>query len=99
MITAYVHEGRDQEKDLSERVAAVERLFRQGLEKDASMMQAALATLSRDEGMKKNFLEGDREALLKVERRLRMVTFDVRLSNTAAKSDQWFPSNRELTWL
>ena len=65
VVTAYIYEGRDHEKDLSERVAAVERLFRQGLEKDASMMQAALATLSRDEGMKKNFLEGDRKALLK----------------------------------
>jgi signal transduction histidine kinase len=46
-------------------VAAVERLFRQGLEKDAFMMQAALAALSRDEGIKKDFLQGDREALLK----------------------------------
>jgi len=65
VVTAYVHEDRDHELDLSERVAAVERLFRQGLEKDAFMMQAALATLSRDEGIKQDFLQGDREALLK----------------------------------
>ncbi len=32
-----------------------------------------------------------RLALAAVEKRLRMVTFDVRLSNTAAKSDQWIP--------
>jgi len=32
-----------------------------------------------------------RLALAAVDRRLRMVTFDVRLSNTAAKSDQWIP--------
>lgn len=65
VVTAYIHEDRDHERDLRERVAAVERLFRQSLEKDASMMQAALAALSRNEGIKQDFLQGDREALLK----------------------------------
>jgi len=65
VVTAYVHEDRDHERDLTERVAAVERLFLQGLESDSAMMQAALAVLSRDEGIKKDFLEGNREALLK----------------------------------
>ncbi len=65
VVAAYIHEDRDHERDLSETVAAVERLFRQGLEKDASMMQAVLTMLSRDEEMKNNFLEGNRETLLK----------------------------------
>lgn len=46
-----------------------------------------------------NLLEADtnmvslarRMALSQVDRRMKMITFDVRLSNTAARSDQWVP--------
>jgi len=62
---AYVHERLDREQGLSDRIAAVERLFRQGLEQDASMMFAVLETLARDDAIRQDFLSGDREALLK----------------------------------
>ena len=65
VIAAYIHEDLDHEQDLTSRVAAVERLFRQGLEMDSSLMYAVLTALARDEGIKKAFLEGNREALLK----------------------------------
>ncbi len=65
VVTAYIHEGRDHERGLSEKVAAVERLFRQRLEKESAMMQATLSALSRDSQIKTDFLEADREALLK----------------------------------
>ncbi len=78
VVAAFVHEDRDHERDLSERVAAVERLFRQGLEKDAFMMQAALAALSRDNGIKQDFLQGNRDALL---RRVWPIFDELRQSN------------------
>lgn len=44
LMAAYMYEGHVHQKSLTESVAAVERLFLQGLENDASMMQAALRT-------------------------------------------------------
>ncbi len=64
-MAAYILEDLDHEQDLTSRVAAVEHLFRQRLEMDSSLMYAVLTALARDEGIKKVFLEGNREALLK----------------------------------
>lgn len=65
VITAYVREGRDHERNVTDRVAAAERLFRRGLEQDSALMDAALNALSNNQGLKTPFLRGDREALLK----------------------------------
>jgi len=65
VVTTYVHEDLGHKKVLGENVAAVERLYRQGLEKDADMMHAVLSIIARDESIKKTFLEGDQKALLK----------------------------------
>jgi len=65
LVAAYLFEGREHEKNLTESAASVERLFRQGLENDAAMMQAALSVIARDDNMKKAFISGNREALLK----------------------------------
>ncbi len=65
LLTAYLFWGREHEKSLRESVAAVERLFLQGLESDAALMQVALTVISRDAGFKKLFLESNREGLLK----------------------------------
>jgi len=62
---AYIHERLDREQNLTDQVIAVERLFRQGLEQDASLMFAVLEALARDDGIKQDFLAGGREALLK----------------------------------
>lgn len=66
MVAAYWFEDRERERTLTESAVAVERLFRQGLENDAAMMQAALTGIAHDEGIKRAFIEGDREALLKL---------------------------------
>lgn len=65
LVSAYLLERREHQNNLTESVAAVERLFRQGLEKDAGMMHAALTAIALDEGLKRAFLRGSREALLK----------------------------------
>jgi len=65
VVTAYYYEGRDHEQGMTEKVAAVDRLFRRGLEQDSALMHASLIGLSMDDGLKKAFLQGDREALLK----------------------------------
>ncbi len=64
VISSYLHEDRDHELDLADKVAAAERLFLQRLEQDSALMQAAMTAFSRDEGLKKPFLAGDRKALL-----------------------------------
>jgi len=66
LIAAYLFEGREHEKNLTESAASVERLFRQGLENDAAMMQAALTVITRDENIKKAYISGDRRVLLKL---------------------------------
>lgn len=66
LVTAYLSEDREHEKSLTDSIAAVERLFQQGLEKDSAMMHAALTAIVRDEALKDAFLEGNREALLKL---------------------------------
>ncbi|MBC8269249.1 MAG: histidine kinase [Rhodospirillaceae bacterium] len=66
LVAAYLFENREHEKNLTESAASVERLFRQGLENDSAMMQAALTVIARDDGMKKAFLARDRESLLKL---------------------------------
>ena len=38
LVAAYLFEGREHEKNLTESAASVERLFRQGLENDSAMM-------------------------------------------------------------
>ncbi|MBT4933521.1 MAG: histidine kinase [Rhodospirillaceae bacterium] len=65
LVAAYLFEGREHEKNLTESAASVERLFRQGLENDSAMMQAALTVIARDENIIKAFINGDRESLLK----------------------------------
>jgi len=65
VATAYFNEIHDLKRNMADRVAAVDRLFRQGLDKDSALMDAALTALSSDEGLKQAFLQGNREALLK----------------------------------
>jgi hypothetical protein len=66
LVAAYLFENREHERNLTESAAAVERLFRQGLENDSAMMQAALSVIARDDSMKKAFIDRDRESLLKL---------------------------------
>lgn len=66
MVAAYLFEDREHERALTESAVAVERLFLQGLENDAAMMQAALTGIVHNEGIKRAFIGGDREALLKL---------------------------------
>ena len=66
LVAAYLFEDREYERNLAESAASVERLFRQGLENEASMMQAALTVIARDDGIKKAFLGQNREELLKL---------------------------------
>jgi len=66
LVAAYLFEGREHEKNLTESAASVERLFRQGLKNDAAMMQAALTVVARDESIKKAYISGDRRDLLKL---------------------------------
>lgn len=66
MVATYLFEDREHERVLTESAVAVERLFLQGLESDAAMMQAALTVIAHDEGIKRAFIKGDREALLKL---------------------------------
>ncbi|MEE8387406.1 MAG: ATP-binding protein [Acidiferrobacterales bacterium] len=70
LVAAYLFDGFEHERNLMERTASVERLFRQGLEKDATMMQAILTVIARDESIKKAFISRNREALLKQARPL-----------------------------
>ncbi len=65
LVAAYLFEGREHEKNLAESAASVERLFRQGLENDAAMMQAALTVIARSESIKKAYISGNRAVLLK----------------------------------
>lgn len=66
LVAAYLFEDREHEKNLSDNVAAVERLFLQGLKNDAAMMQAALTVIIRDDQLKQAFLKRDRKSLLKL---------------------------------
>ncbi|MBL6932718.1 MAG: hypothetical protein ISR45_07185, partial [Rhodospirillales bacterium] len=61
LVAAYLFEDREYERNLAESAASVERLFRQGLENEASMMQAALTVIARNDGIKKAFLGQNRE--------------------------------------
>lgn len=65
LVAAYLLEEHDHQRNLEESAAAVERLFQQGLENDAAMMQAALTVIANDEGIKRAFINRDRETLLK----------------------------------
>lgn len=65
LVTAYLYEEHEHEENLTESVAAVERLFRQTLDKDSNMLLAALTAIAHDDGIKTAFLDGDRAALLK----------------------------------
>ena len=65
VVTAYLQENGNHERALTEKVAAVERLFRQQLEQDSALMLAAQTALLHDDGLKDVFLGGDRKKLLK----------------------------------
>ncbi len=64
VVSSYIHENRDHELELANKVAAAERMFRLRLEQDAKLMQATLTALSGQDGLKKAFLAGDRALLL-----------------------------------
>lgn len=66
LMAAYMFEQREHERTLNERAVSVERLFRRGLENDAATMEAALMVIARDVVLKKVYLSGNRENLLKL---------------------------------
>ncbi len=70
LVAAYVFEDREFERNLMESAASVERLFQQGLENEAAMMQASLAVIARDENIKKAFIGRNRKALQELVRPL-----------------------------
>jgi signal transduction histidine kinase len=64
LISAYLYEDREHEKNLARNVAAVERLFHRVLKSDANKMRMALAMIARNKEVKKAFMTKDRNALL-----------------------------------
>jgi signal transduction histidine kinase len=66
LIAAYLFVDREHTKNLTDSAASVERLFLQGLENDAAMMQAALSVITSDKDIKKSFINKNRKALLKL---------------------------------
>lgn len=66
LFTAYLSESREYEEVLTASAIGVDRVFQQSMEHDTAMMQAALSVIARDEEIKRAFIKGDREALLKL---------------------------------
>ncbi len=65
VFATYVHEDRTHKKFLIENVTVVDRLFHQGLEKDAATMFAALNSIAYEENLKTAFIGNNRDELLK----------------------------------
>ena len=70
VLSTYMFQQNEHEKGLQEHVAAAERLFRYGVEKDTAMMQAALIAIGSNEKIKSAYLEGDRQKLIALARPL-----------------------------
>jgi signal transduction histidine kinase len=64
VLATYVVGGREQDAELANRVRDMEKLFARQIENDASMMQAALIAISRNEAIRRSFMRRDRESLL-----------------------------------